>query len=368
MERGRSVRSFVWHLWWILPLLALDVWLIRRWWPARRPQPEPQPEAVEPAPVPPPLWSRWVFPTEQTNWWGANAESVFQSTASGNPRSALFGSVRRGMRGGRLVPTFHEGVDVACLRRDAAGRPLDVVRAVADGRVAHINRVAGNSNYGLYVVLFHDDPIGPVYTLYAHLSRVEPRLHVGQRVTAGAVIGALGHTSSSPIPAARAHLHFEIGLVLNERFGQWFRAQKLKPDHGIGHGWNLVGVDPVAFARFVRDFPEKGMREFLETVPVAFEVVLSATTVPDYFRRYPLLWEGSWEPGSFVVSCSENGLPLRARSLSSGAAISERDTVVVNEDALGANGARLVEKRNGAWRLAEAGERWRSILLYPRAP
>src|SRR5882762_11552419 len=55
--------------------------------------------------------------------------------------------------GGMVFTRFHEGIDIRCLHRDARGEPLDEVRAIADGKVAHANQVAGYSNYGRYIVI-----------------------------------------------------------------------------------------------------------------------------------------------------------------------------------------------------------------------
>lgn len=318
-------------------------------------------------------WAGLVYPTDQHALLDMHAAGVFQPTAAGHLESAWYGSVRTRMsEGGRLRPSFHEGVDIAPQQRDRKGQPLDEVRAVADGIVAYVNRVSGRSNYGLYVVLLHEDPMGRVYTLYAHLRRLAPNLLPGRPVVAGDVLGTMGWTSSSPIPVARSHLHFEIGLLLNGHFESWYRARRYKPDHGLFHGWNLLGVDPLAFLRFQREQPGASLADFLDRVPVAFEVLLAAHGKPDYFGRYPGRWIGPPPAGAIVVSCSENGVPLGGRA----ATDAEREQLGrqkskilnVQKEVLGRNGARLVTCRGGEWVLAEAGEQWREILLYPVGP
>ena len=86
---------------------------------------------------------------------------------------------------------LHAGIDLAAPTGTA-------VTAPAGGRVT-IAGVAGG--YGLLVVLDHG---GGVTTRYAHLSRLSVR--PGQRVAAGAVLGAVGSTGLS----SGAHLHFEV--------------------------------------------------------------------------------------------------------------------------------------------------------------
>src|SRR5437667_589633 len=56
---------------------------------------------------------------------------------------------------GIVYTRFHEGIDIRPLRRDANDEPLDEVRAIADGKVVHVNPVPGYSNYGKYVVIEH---------------------------------------------------------------------------------------------------------------------------------------------------------------------------------------------------------------------
>ncbi len=192
------------HLCWIVPLLLLDGiflgvylhWLKTRQAPAAgEMELDPQPPATPASQL-----RALAFPIPQTRLLDPDAADVFQPTASGRPQSALYGSTRTGRRGKYLRATFHEGIDLAACRRDRRNRPLDEIFAVADGQAAYINRIAGNSNYGKYVVLTHADPVGKIYTLYAHLAAIAPGLRAGRPVQAGQTIGRMGNTSSSPFP------------------------------------------------------------------------------------------------------------------------------------------------------------------------
>jgi len=318
-----------------------------------------------PAPVRPP-WSNLVPPTVQTRLLDADAAGVFMPTLPQHPESGRFGSVRTGARG---AAQFHEGVDIAPRQRNRRGEPLDEVRAAAGGVVGYVNRRAGNSNYGQYVVLLHRDPLGAVYTLYAHLAAVAAGVQPGRPVAAGQTLGRMGHTSSASIPRERAHVHFEIGLLGNARFAPWYRAQQLKPDHGNFHGGNLLGVDPLAVFRLQRREPGFGFREFLAQQPAAFELALTPPHAVDYFRRYPALWAGTpWAGGALVLRCTENGVPLdgRAATAAECRALGRHATAVlrVNAAALGRNGSRLVVSGRGGWQLGPHGARWLSALLY----
>ncbi|MBU4199204.1 MAG: M23 family metallopeptidase [Verrucomicrobia bacterium] len=313
---------------------------------------------------------KMAYPTDRKSLAAREDSGDFRPTASGRIESALYGSVRTERNGKGLAPSFHEGIDIAPLNTDAHGRPQDAIAAVADGTVAYANRVVGNSNYGKYVVLRHASSLGELYTLYAHLAQIAPGVKAGQAVKAGAILGIMGNTSSSPIPMARAHLHFELGFMVNAHYDRWYHAQKLKPDHGIFNGGNLLGLDPLAVFERQKEDPAFTFAEYLKTILPAFEIVLFVPRRPDYFRRYPALWDGPAFSGrAMVLAVSENGLPLRGWN----AAEPDRQEQGkkkwrirnMNAAALGRNGCRLIVCRRRTWTLSAAGEKWLEILTYP---
>lgn len=369
---------------WLLPLLigvvaliSWGVWHLRQ---RRAETPVDVPVIVVPrAPVKlvaaapaatnatPTYWRKFVMPTDRANLSDGSLAECFQDTGTGNPESGTYGTVRTGESG---LGQFHEGIDIKCLKRDRHGQPLDKIYAVADGRVAYASRIGGNSNYGKYIVLLHQDAIGEVYTLYAHLAEIDSKIQPGATVAAGDQIGIMGHTSSGGIPVERAHLHFEIGLVVNARFDDWYRAKKLKPDHGAWHGWNLLGVNPLDALRFERSNGRMDFGLFLATVTPAFSVVIKAPQPPDFFRRYPSLWTGPAFDGSpMVISANENGAPLSAHLATTDerAKLGRTSAAVVaaNATALGRNGRRIVTESRGAWKIGSNGNEWLEILLYP---
>lgn len=364
-----------WKNWWWLILLLIGDVFFAIWWFGPRQSgvrhdrsavPSPPPDRVMPAePVVPPL--SFGFPTAQTNLVDKEDHSVFMATASGRIESAHYGSTRTRSFGGRLLPAFHEGVDIGPLQRDSRNRALDQIRAVADGEVAYANRVIGHSNYGLYVVLKHPDPVGEIYSLYAHLRRVEDEIRPGTPVSRGDVIGVMGNTPSSIIPVVRSHLHFEIGMIRNAKFEDWAKEQGTRNLHGVFHGWNLTGIYPLAPYRSHAEERAFSMQEYLKTVPVAFEIVLSSDVILDYFDRYPSLWEGQGKPiGVMVLYVSEGGVILRGHS--AGAEYASRSDLpfVLNAypEVLGRNGLRLVVSRNEKWEIGRNGRKWLSIHLH----
>ena len=180
----------------------------------------------------------------------------------------------------------------------------------------------------------------------------------------------MGHTPTGIIPLGRAHLHFEIGLIANADFGRWFRAQRLKPDHGMFNGWNLQALDPLAFFDCQQRSSDFAFGVYLAQVPRAFELLCAAPTPVDFFRRYPGLWKSEASPsGAIVMACSANGTPLEGRLATEPerAELGRRKAVVltVHEDVLGRNGCRLIARERGGWKLGSSGERWLEILTYP---
>ncbi len=341
----------------------------------RRPDHAPRPpdeSVIRDAPTAPPpsSFTRIAWPTPQTNLLTGPIEQVFQATASGRIESASYGSTRTANTGGRTHPSFHEGIDIAPVSRDRAGRTLDTVFAVADGRVGYLNRSSGDSNYGIYAVLLHDDPVGEVYTLYAHLADIRRELAVGQAVRAGDALGRMGNTPSSIVPVSRSHVHFEVGLMLNARFESWLAARKTPNPHGRHHGWNLLGCHPLEFLRAQSTQAETfSMLRHLAEMPPAFEMVVPAKRLPDFFTRYPKLWQGGAFRGTaIVVTCSENGIPLRGRlaTVEEAARVIRRTPVVIQAwpEVLGANGRRIVAAKGDAWALGSQAADWVAMLTH----
>ncbi len=328
--------------------------------------PPPQPEgAIAPAP---PALAQLCYPTAQDKIADTNAVGVFQHAGSGNEASGRFGSVRTGANG---LARFHEGIDIAAQQRDNRGRPLDAVVAVAPGLVSLVNKVAGNSAYGKYVVLTHDDPVGQIYTLYGHLAETANGLAEGASVEAGHVLGKVGNTALDPIPMVRAHLHFEIGLLANPQFLGWpGRKQKNTPG-GLFNGQNLLGVDPVeVFQRRFNSTTPFTLLNHLQQHPVAFQLLIRARQPLQFFEAHPALWEGEpYQGEAMVLHISEGGLPLRGRNGTPEeiAALGRAPHRVLTVDplVLGRNGRRHVVKSGANWILGQNGTLWLDILTHP---
>jgi len=91
----------------------------------------------------------------------------------------------------------HEGIDMAA--------PLDTPITAVYGGV--VEEVAENSRSGAYVQIKHTKSDGTVFhSAYLHQYMNKIKVKVGDTVTAGQVIGAVGNNGWSTGP----HLHFEI--------------------------------------------------------------------------------------------------------------------------------------------------------------
>jgi murein DD-endopeptidase MepM/ murein hydrolase activator NlpD len=257
-----------------------------------------------------------VWPTPNDAFAEGKPLGAFiQDAGSGDPESGGFGCVRsNGYQ-------FHEGIDIKALNRDRHGEPIDDVYAAMDGVVRYINPHPGDSSYGRYVVLEHPDLTPAVYTLYAHLTRTVPGLSPGVRVARGQVIGTMGHSAGGyAIPRERAHLHFEIGLMVTRDFQTWYATKKFGSpnEHGLYNGMNLMGFDPLDFLRQFRARTVNNFQEYLAQMEPAVRVRLATRRTPDLVQRYPALL--TKEPPMVVagwdIKFNWTGLPIALTPLS----------------------------------------------------
>ena len=257
-----------------------------------------------------------IWPTPNRAWAeGKSIPAFIQPTVSGDPTSGCFGCMRdNGFQ-------FHEGLDLKPVARDARGEPLDEVSAVLPGVVRHVNLRAGESSYGRYIVIEHTEVAPSVYTLYAHLARVLPGIAPGARVARGQVIAVMGHSAGGyAIPRDRAHLHFEMGLMMTREFQAWYVRKKFGSpnEQGIWNGMNLMGFDPLDFYNRWRAREVDNFQEYFARMKAEVRLRIVTRLVPDFIRRYPSLLQaplpagpiGGWE-----IACDWTGLPFAWRPL-----------------------------------------------------
>jgi hypothetical protein len=143
-------------------------------------------------------------------------ERDYQGVKSQPWQGGQYGFVRDPVQthDGLIYARFHEGIDIRPLQRDAAGEPLDEVRAIGDGIVVHTNTNAAWSNYGNYIVIEHRWAGAPYYSLYGHLKSVDVK--TGRRVARGEHIGQMGYTGAG-LNQERAHVHLELNMNAEPR-------------------------------------------------------------------------------------------------------------------------------------------------------
>src|SRR3984893_2515473 len=268
---------------------------------------------------------------------------------------------------GIIYTRFHEGIDIRSLQRDAGGEPVDEVRAIANGKVVHTNKVPGYSNYGKYIVIEHTWDGSSYYSLYGHLStiRVEP----GQRVAKGDPIAVMGHTGAG-LNQERAHLHLELNLMLNHKFEAWHDAFiKNDPNHnGIYNGINLTGFNIAKLYLMLHKNPSLTIPEFLAGEEIFYKVTLPNSSNFELPKRYPWMLTGrasgqtakAWE-----VSFARTGVPLKIEPSDrhvtqpelTYAKKSEVDCKYLTHD--------IVAGRGNSAHLTENGERFMRLLIYP---
>ncbi|CDE83298.1 peptidase M23 [Coraliomargarita sp. CAG:312] len=250
-----------------------------------------------------------VWPTESKDFaLGKSPEAFLQPTVSGNPMSGAFGDVRN--NGTR----FHEGIDIKPVRRDRRGEPLDDIYCAMDGEVKMVNKIAGNSGYGRYVAVSHKDFDVEVYTLYAHLSEIDPKISIGSKVSAGTRIGKMGRSASYSIARPQAHLHFEIGLRLSDSFNSWYKTKRYKQKNLFGNynGLNLVGFDPLAFFYDAKSGKiNSGFASYITSMPTAYVVRVYTKSTPDFVKIYPALVDSGGQTCGWDIYFTWYGLPQK---------------------------------------------------------
>lgn len=232
-------------------------------------------------------------------------------------RAGQYGFVRNPVRTdkGIVYTRFHEGIDIQDLRRDAAGEPLDTVRAVGAGTVAYVNDRPGGSNYGRYIVIEHQWDGSPYYSLYAHLSAAY--VSAGERVRREQHIGRIGHTGRG-INRRRAHLHFEINVLIDgsaRSVQRWFTQSGLGTNqHGVYSGLNMRGLNPAAYFKALRANPDLRITEFIGEREPYYKITVPRRGPLDLLKRYPWLLEDAGERAdaeAWEFSFTRGGFPLQ---------------------------------------------------------
>ncbi|HLP78384.1 MAG TPA: M23 family metallopeptidase, partial [Candidatus Paceibacterota bacterium] len=237
--------------------------------------------------------------------------------------------------------------------------------ASADGTVAYINNRPSLSNFGNYIVLRHQVDGLEVYTLYAHLTATAAGLKAGQSVKAGETIAVMGRTSNTRerISKDRAHVHFEIDFLVNDRFPGWFKkhSPKERNDHGTWNGQNMLGVDPKQVLLGERQ-GKFNLLDFVRSRTELCRVIVRETDFP-WAKRYPALIRpnpvaAKEGVAGYELALSFNGIPFEVtpRAASEIKGKSKYQLLSVNEAEHKANPCcHIVVQKGGRWQLTNRG-------------
>ncbi len=250
-------------------------------------------------------------------------DRTFEGETSKPWEGGAFGYVRSPVRvdGQVVMSRFHEGVDIAPVKRDKAGNPLDLIMSISAGKVVHTSPISGRSNYGKYVVVEHGWDDSKVVSLYAHLAEIT--VSPGDAVKAGSVLGRMGYTGAG-LNRTRAHVHLEVGLVMSTHYSGWHKVNFGSANyHGNYNGMNIAGVDVASLFLEHKANPELTFKEFILTRPMQFKVTVPAAAAePEFLGRHPWMKRGevpgavSWEIGfaatGHVISFAPSIRPVTA--------------------------------------------------------
>jgi murein DD-endopeptidase MepM/ murein hydrolase activator NlpD len=302
-------------------------------------------------------------------------DRTFQGRRSRPWQGGQYGFVRNAVETdyGIVYTRFHEGADIRPVRRDRRNEPLDAVRAIDEGAVVYVNDVEKYSNYGKYIVVEHWWDGSPYYTLSAHLNAVYVR--EGQTVQQGDRLGLLGYTGVG-INRRRAHVHFEINLLLNETFDPWyvdyFNEERDPNYHGIHSGLNMAGLDVPGLYLALRNNPALTIPAFLEREAAFFKVAVPNEGRLDLLQRYPWMAPALTNPAiyhgdadaalAWEISFAQSGFPLRIDPYER--PVSEPVVTMIQESPISYEllTNRLIEGAGERYKLSKRGLRHRDLL------
>lgn len=292
----------------------------------------------------------------------------FEGVRSRPWQGGQYGFVRNARRtaAGIVHTRFHEGVDIQAMYRDRYDEPLDTVRTIDDGYVVYVNDQAGRSTYGKYVVVEHWWSGSPFYSLYAHLNSVH--VEPGMLVEQGDELGRLGYTGRG-INRRRAHLHFEINMLLNRNFQHWFEQNFSSRNwHDVFNGINLAGMDVTELYLTLEEDSTLTIEQFLNRQTPYYSVSVPLERVPDIIDRYEWLLDWSELRGSgerqrsWEIVYTRTNVPIGIRPSPKHVEGFELSHVRTSEisHALVTSG-RVVGQGDGSY-LGSSGERYVSLL------
>ena len=186
----------------------------------------------------------------------------------------------------------------------------------------------------------------------------------------------MGRTSNTRerISKERAHVHFELNFLLNDRFAIWQKATHPteRNDHGEWNGLNLLGIDPRAILMAQQAQKDKfSLLNFVRQQTELCRVMIRGGSFP-WVKRYPQLLVPNPRADregvvGYEVMLNFNGLPYRLtpRAASEMIGKSAFQLLSVNEAEQQKNPCRrLVVRRGAHWELTSHGIQLLELLRY----
>ncbi len=237
-------------------------------------------------------------------------DRTFEGKTTRPWQAGSWGMVRNPFRtsdGQLMFSRMHEGIDIKPIRRDSNAEPLDNVRAIAPGIVAYVSDDPRKSNYGRYVVIAHRIPEGTIYSLYAHLAKINCR--EGQQVSPTDNIGILGY-SGVGLNKTRAHCHLEICLMINSNYDLIVQPPTNK--HGLFNGLNLVGFNAADVLKACQNGKKFSLSRYFASLSEHYRVRVPWQGSLDILRRHPFLYKGRWGQScpSVDIAFTREGIPI----------------------------------------------------------
>jgi murein DD-endopeptidase MepM/ murein hydrolase activator NlpD len=201
-------------------------------------------------------------------------------------------------------------------------------------------------------------------------------LKIGQAVKAGETVAVMGRTANTheSISKDRAHVHFELNLLVNDRFASWYKKTfpDQRNDHGDWNGQNLLGIDPrPIFLGQHQQGAKFNVLSYLQGQTELCRVVVHKTYFP-WLKRYAALVRPNPRAekegvAGYEIALNFNGVAFelipRAASEIKGKA--KFQLLSVNEAEYHKNPARrLIAKRGTNWELTSHGLSLLEMLTY----
>ncbi len=321
--------------------------------------------------VPPSHDLSYSLPTEHRGFFGNEPEKYymyvdrhFEGVDSRPWQGGTYGFTRNAFRDGDgkvRYSRFHEGMDVAPLRRDAEDEPLDLVNAIAPGTVVYVNDNPHASSYGRYLVVAHRVPEGIIFSLYAHMKDITCK--PGDKVNASTPLGGLGYTGKG-INRRRAHLHLEVALMINYHYKLYAPPSNL---HDRFNGLNLAGMNPADLLHRSKGGKKVSLSQYFSTLKEFYRVRVPYQEDFDLIRRYPFLYKPNNsipKPASYEISFTDGGLPIAVYPSEVEATdYSVVQTTPVPTDQSNATAKRLQHSSKNA-KLTASGQRYLELFLF----